>query len=146
MTRPATQPEQGHPQHGVVAVVPRDERLLIIRRSLSVVAPGAYCFPGGGIDDGESPEAAIVREMREELNVESTPVRCLWRSVTPWNVALTWWLTELPISAKLRPNAEEVAEFQWLKPAEICSLDGLLESNHRFFAAWQRDEFSMSLG
>ncbi|MBC8351802.1 MAG: NUDIX domain-containing protein [Planctomycetes bacterium] len=139
-------PNARHPKRGVVAVIPRGERLLVIRRSQSVVAPGANCFPGGGIRDGETEAAALVREMGEELNVEAIPRLCLWRSVTPWSVELAWWLTELPEEAVLHPNEEEVEEILWLKPNEIRTLVDLLESNHHFLDAWQRDEFSLSLG
>ncbi|MEX0818402.1 MAG: NUDIX domain-containing protein [Pirellulaceae bacterium] len=133
-------------KRGVVAVVPRHDRLLVIRRSQTVVAPGAYCFPGGGIYEGEAEATAIVREMQEELNVEATPLHCLWRSVTPWNVELAWWLAELPADCVLIPNAAEVQEVLWLTPDEIRSLAGLLASNHHFLDAWQRNEFTLALG
>lgn len=135
-----------HPKRGVVAVVPRRERLLVIRRSQSVIAPGAYCFPGGGIHDDESESVAVVREMHEELNVEATPRHCLWRSVTPWNVELAWWLAELPADAIPQPNEAEVEDVHWLTPDEIRSLAELLESNHHFLDAWQRAEFALPLG
>ena len=134
-----------HPTRGVVAVVPRRERLLVIRRSQSVVAPGAYCFPGGGVHGEESESAAVVREMREELNVAATPRHCLWRSVTPWHVELAWWLAELPMDCVLVPNKDEVEDVHWLTPAEIRSLADLLESNHHFLDAWQRAEFALPL-
>jgi 8-oxo-dGTP pyrophosphatase MutT (NUDIX family) len=135
-----------HPKRGVVAVVPRLDRLLVIKRSQTVIAPGAYCFPGGGIHDDESESVAVVREMREELNVEATPGRCLWRSVTPWNVELAWWLAELSADRVLVPNEAEVEAVHWLTPDEIRSLAGLLESNHHFLDAWQRAEFALPLG
>ena len=134
-----------HPKRGVVAVIPRRDRLLVIRRSQSVIAPGAYCFPGGGIHDDESESVAVVREMYEELNVEATPRHCLWRSVTPWNVELAWWLTELPPDCVLMPNEAEVEAVHWLTPDEIRSLAGLLESNDHFLDAWQRAEFALLL-
>lgn len=134
-----------HPKRGVVAVVPRRDRLLVIRRSQAVIAPGAYCFPGGGLQANESESAAIVREMREELNVEATPQQCLWRSTTPWNVKLAWWLAELPADSVLVPNEDEVEAIHWLVPDEIRSLAGLLESNHHFLDAWQRGEFALPL-
>ena len=135
-----------HPQRGVVAVIPRGERLLVIRRSQSVVAPGAYCFPGGGIHEDESEPAAVVREMCEELDVRVRPRHCLWRSVTPWHVELAWWLVDLPVVSVLRPNRDEVAEVSWLMPAEMRSRVGLLESNHQFLDAWQRGDFVLALG
>ena len=134
-----------HTIRGVVAVVPRRDCLLVIRRSQSVVAPGAYCFPGGGIHDNESESAAVIREMQEELNVAATPRHCLWRSVTPWNVELAWWLAELSAESVLQPNEEEVADVHWLTPSEIRSLGNLLDSNRDFLDAWLRAEFVLPL-
>lgn len=120
---------------GSVAVVVRGGRLLVIRRSRRVVAPGAYCFPGGALEDGESEEQALVREMQEELGVSIHPIRRLWRSVTPWNVELAWWLAVLPPDERLAPNPEEVESVHWVTPAEMADLPGLLSSNRDFLEA-----------
>jgi 8-oxo-dGTP pyrophosphatase MutT (NUDIX family) len=121
-----------------VAVVVREGRFLVIRRSQHVVAPGAFCFPGGGIEPGETEEAALVRELREELDVVVRPIRRVWRSVTPWNVALAWWLGEL--LGEPACNPAEVASFHWHAPHELAALPELLESNHHFLAALARGE------
>ena len=76
------------PRRGVIAVIVRDERFLVIRRSQHVVAPRAFCFPGGAIEGLESEPQALVRELREELGVDVTPRERLWASVTPWRVAI----------------------------------------------------------
>lgn len=51
------------------AAIVQDNKILATRRGY-----GAYKdwweFPGGKLEDGESPEAALIREIREELNVE----------------------------------------------------------------------------
>lgn len=127
-------------KRGVVAVVPRGERLLVIRRSLYVRAPGMYCFPGGGIEEGETEEIALVREMQEELAVAVQPVRRLWSYVTSWGVDLAWWLAELPADAALVHNPQEVEAFHWMTPSEIRSLAQLLESNGHFLDAVERGE------
>jgi 8-oxo-dGTP pyrophosphatase MutT (NUDIX family) len=124
----------------VVAVVRRGETLLVIERSQYVVAPGAYCFPGGGMEEGEAEVEALVREMREELNVAVTPIRRVWESVTPWQVELAWWLVTLPDDAELQPTPEEVASIHWHTTNELALLPGLLESNHAFLAALARGE------
>ena len=122
-------------RRGVVAVIVDRDRLLVIRRSRHVVAPGAYCFPGGGIESGETESAALVREIQEELGVCIRPLRALWQSVTPWNVHLTWWLAAVSDDCVILPNADEVASIHWLTPAEIEALPDLLESNHEFLRA-----------
>jgi 8-oxo-dGTP diphosphatase len=128
-------------RHGVVAVVVRDGRLLVIRRSKAVVAPGAFCFPGGAIEQDESVPEALIREIREELGVEIRPCRQLWESVTPWNVHLCWWLAELAPEALPRANPAEVQSIHWYTPEEMRRLPDLLESNLHFLDALSRGQF-----
>jgi 8-oxo-dGTP diphosphatase len=130
-------------RRGAVAVIRQSDRLLVIRRSQQVVAPGAYCFPGGGIESGESIETAVVRELKEELNVDVVPVRQIWRSVTPWRVELFWWLARLASDASPRPAPAEVESFHWHTVEELAGLPGLLESNRQFLAALARREIDL---
>jgi len=127
---------------GVVAVVVRGERLLVIRRSQFVRAPGMHCFPGGAIEVGESEIEAVRREMLEELALSAEPQRLLWRSTTPWNVELAWWLVEIDAAADPQPNPHEVETFHWLTPAEIRCLPQLLASNLEFLDVWEIGEFT----
>lgn len=122
-------------RRGVVGVAVRDGRLLVIRRSRQVVAPGMYCFPGGGIEAGESEPEALVREFREELGVAVRPLRRLWRSVTPWQVRLTWWLVDLDTEAPITPNQREVESIHWVTSAEMAGLPDSLPSNFEFLDA-----------
>jgi 8-oxo-dGTP diphosphatase len=131
-------------KRGVVAVIVRDAKLLVIRRSELVRAPGMYCFPGGGIEEGENEETALCREMQEELNAIVEPLRPLWRYVTSWGVDLSWWLAHLPPEIEPVLNPAEVAELTWLTPAEIKALPRLLESNLQFLEAIERGEIIIS--
>lgn len=130
-------------RQGVVAVIVRDQRFLMIERSQHVAAPGMMCFPGGGIEQGESESVALMRELREELNVEVQPTRQLWRSTTPWNVALSWWLAGLHEAASIQPNPAEVAAVAWITLDEMECLPTLLESNRHFLQALQAGVFNL---
>ncbi|MEM6778008.1 MAG: NUDIX domain-containing protein [Planctomycetota bacterium] len=116
------------PKRGVIGIMLRGDRLLIIRRSMTVNAPGKLCLPGGGIEDGETEPEALVREMREELNIDVEPVRLCWRSVTPWGTKLAWWLAEFPDSVHPTPNPDEVAEVHWMTDSEILQARDMLPS------------------
>ncbi len=124
-------------QRGVVAVIPRGDRLLVIRRSQHVKAPGTFCFPGGAIEQGETESAALCRELWEELGCEVIPRERLWESVTAWQVALSWWLAELPTDALLAPNPAEVESIHWFTVDELRELPQLLSSNRAFLEYWQ---------
>lgn len=124
-------------KRGVVGVIFRHEKLLIIRRSLTVTAPGLLCLPGGGIEAGESESEALVREMQEELSVDVTPVRICWRSVTPWGTNLAWWLADLPLDIHPVPNPQEVAEVHWMDRDEISTAPEMLPSLPAFIEAWR---------
>jgi mutator protein MutT len=117
---------------GVVVVVQRDGRLLVIRRAAHIVAGGAWCFVGGAIDPGETPQEAVVREFREEVGGRVRPVRRVWRYQRPdGSLRLEWWLAELD-GEELTPNPAEVAELRWCTPDEIAELPEVLENNLTF--------------
>ena len=63
----------------VAGVLIRDNRILICQRRADQAHALKWEFPGGKLEAGESPEQALVRELREELGIESTPIRELMR-------------------------------------------------------------------
>ena len=129
-------------KRGVVGVIFRSERLLIIRRSLTVAAPGKLCLPGGGIEIGESECEALVREMQEEMAIDVKPIRLCWRSVTPWGTNLAWWLADLDPYAMPVANPDEVAEVHWMTRDEIRTAYDMLPSLPIFVDAWERGELN----
>ena len=52
------------------AVISDGDKILITRRPKDKRHPGLWEFPGGKVDPGESPEKALRREIREELDAE----------------------------------------------------------------------------
>jgi len=61
---------------GACALIDTDGRVLVSQRPEGKMFSGMWEFPGGKIEEGETPEQAIVRELREELSIEPCQ-RCL---------------------------------------------------------------------
>ena len=59
-----------------VALIDADSRVLLARRPEGKAMAGLWEFPGGKVEDGETPEAALIRELHEELGID-TSASCL---------------------------------------------------------------------
>lgn len=141
MMRDASHPaiaKHTKPRHGAVAVIVEDGRFLVIRRSQYVRAPNLLCFAGGTIEPGESPEQAIVRELQEELAIDSHARQHLWQSRTSWGTLLEWVLVERKTDSIPVADPREVAEWMWLAPEALLKHPDLLPSVPDFFIAWAR--------
>ncbi len=53
------------------ALIDGERRILLQRRAAGKAMGGLWEFPGGKVEPGEHPEAALVRELREELGIET---------------------------------------------------------------------------
>ena len=54
-----------------VALIDADSRVLLARRPEGKAMAGLWEFPGGKVDEGETPEAALIRELHEELGIDT---------------------------------------------------------------------------
>ena len=125
------------PQQGVVAVIQRHGRWLMIRRADEIAAGGWWCFPGGAIEPGESPTEALVREIQEEVGLHVTVGPLLFEWQRPDGMlTLAWYRADLvdPNQPFLCDPAE-VSEARWLKPEQIRQLQPLLPNNLEFLDA-----------
>jgi 8-oxo-dGTP diphosphatase len=99
-------------------------RLLAARRSAPPELAGRWELPGGKVEPGEAPEAALVRELREELGIEAAPAERVpgeW-PLKPGYVLRVW--TARLLTGDPRP-LEDHDELRWLTPGEIWDVDWL---------------------
>jgi 8-oxo-dGTP diphosphatase len=59
-----------HQRLGAYALAVRDDAVLLVRISERGFHTGSWTLPGGGVDHGEAPRAAVLREVREECGVD----------------------------------------------------------------------------
>ncbi len=120
----------------VAAVIERsDRRLLIGQRRKGDTSPLKWEFPGGKVREGESPEAALTRELQEELGVtlvKSVEIgRVRHRYVeTPEELEIRFFAASIAES-ELEPRTFE--QIAWVLPKELGTYD-FLAANRELIA------------
>jgi 8-oxo-dGTP diphosphatase len=104
-----------------VALVDADGRVLLAQRPQGKVMAGLWEFPGGKINPGETPEAALIRELAEELGID-VAASCL----APFTFASHSYpdfhlLMPLYVCRKWSgiPVAREGQRLTWVRPARL---------------------------
>lgn len=104
-----------------VVLVDRDGRVLLAQRPPGKKMAGLWEFPGGKIEAGETPEAALVREIKEEMDID-TKESCLapltfvshryddFHLFMPVFVCRVW---------KGMPVSKEGQSFSWVYPKDF---------------------------
>lgn len=94
-------------------------RVLAAQRSYPAELAGYWELPGGKVDAGEADEAALVRELHEELGVTVEPTHRLGDDIDiPVGVLRVWWARVV----KGTPQPLEHAELRWLARDELDTL------------------------
>jgi 8-oxo-dGTP diphosphatase len=120
----------------VAAILRRDGKILICRRRADQQHPLKWEFPGGKIEAGESPQEALIRELREELSIESRAGRELARYefTYPGKKPILLIFIEVPDwQGEIENRIFET--ILWASPEEISGYD-FLEGDAPFLAGF----------
>ncbi|WP_159586528.1 (deoxy)nucleoside triphosphate pyrophosphohydrolase [Chelativorans xinjiangense] len=103
------------------ALVDADGRVLIAQRPEGKAMAGLWEFPGGKVEAGETPEETVVRELHEELGIE-TKIACL-APLTFASHAYADFHLLMPLYVCRRfwgvPEPREVQALKWVRPQRL---------------------------
>lgn len=120
----APAPPRLAPLHVVAGILWRGERYLANQRPPGSNHAGAWEFPGGKLEAGETPEMALARELREELGVRVTRA-AFWRTLThtyavPARTVHLYFFHVTGFDGE--PQGREGQQLRWVTPAEALEL------------------------
>lgn len=126
-------------RHAIVAVLRREDRILVIRRGPETVRSGYWAPLSGKIEPGETQPEAVVREVREEVGLDVSPLAKVWESETDdARFRLHWWTAETAPGAetdahRLNVDAGEVSEARWVTASEFLDMEPIFYGDREFF-------------
>ena len=104
-----------------VALIDRDGRVLLARRPEGKSMAGLWEFPGGKVEPGETPEAALIRELHEELGID-TWASCL-APLTFASHGYPDFHLLMPLFACRKwegiPQSQEGQALKWVRPEDL---------------------------
>jgi len=105
------------------AIIIQDNKILCVQRGIGRHLAGKWEFPGGKIHEGESPEDSVMREVREELDLD-VEVR---EALAPVTYSYPDKAVRLmPFLCRVtggRLHLHEHQAFEWLRPGDLGKLD-----------------------
>jgi len=105
------------------ALVDGEGRILLARRPAGKPMAGLWEFPGGKIAPGETPEAALIRELAEELGIEVetkslVPLTFASHSYPRFHLLMPLYLCR---RWSRRPIAREGQHLAWVRPTDLAT-------------------------
>ena len=103
------------------ALIDADGRVLIARRPPGKPLAGLWEFPGGKVKDGERPEVALIRELKEELDIDVSEACLAPFTFASHAYAEFHLLMPLYLSRRWKGvvAARESQELKWVKPNRL---------------------------
>lgn len=109
--------------HVVGAVIIERGKILCAQRGRNMSLPLLWEFPGGKINDGESPKEALQREIQEEILCEIEVGDQIEHTVYEYNFGIVHLTTFECRIIKGKPVLTEHKAVRWMAPQELPILD-----------------------
>jgi A/G-specific adenine glycosylase len=109
------------PIHAAVGILLHEDKIFIQKRPPSGLMPHLWEFPGGKLQDGESPEDALVREFIEELDLKICALRkvaLIRHNYTTFRVTLHAFTCQLEDHDR-QPVLRSAVEGRWVTMGEL---------------------------
>jgi ADP-ribose pyrophosphatase YjhB (NUDIX family) len=102
-------------------IILKEQKILLIKRSnYTKIYPGFWACPGGRAEPSETAEQNVIREVKEEVNLNFTPAEILttatWRNRFLYRFLGSW-------SGTIKIQEEEVSEFGWFNYTQAKQLN-----------------------
>ena len=107
----------------VGAVIVRDGQILCAQRGPAGSLAGMWEFPGGKIEQGESPREALRRELEEELHLDTDVGDEIVSTAYDYDFGTVTLTTFYCVADGQEPVLTEHADVRWLAPAELHTLE-----------------------
>lgn len=105
------------------AIIENEDTVLVVQRSSTMSLPLKWEFPGGKIENGETEEECIIREIKEELNLEIEVSKRLCHSIFHYpnfSIELIPFLAK-QIGGQIMLN--EHSDYKYIEKDELLNLD-----------------------
>lgn len=103
------------------ALINKNGEVLIAQRPEGKSMAGLWEFPGGKVDPGETPEYALMRELEEELGIETRP--CCYHPIAFASHTYDGFHLLMPLFAcrvwNGKPTLKEHQDLKWVKPVDM---------------------------
>ena len=122
---PTTAADKSRVLVSAAALVDADGRVLLARRPEGKPMAGLWEFPGGKVERGETPEAALIRELREELAIDTVesclaPVAFASHDYGDFHLVLLLFACR---KWEGTPEPAEHDELAWVRPTKMRDYD-----------------------